>query len=105
MKTKEQLLPLTDSIEVNVLLIFEEKMELNELAKTANAALSLSEGLEGKELKKAVIDLVLAIAEEAVKLRRLSLNCAIETKRLKGKYDRLKSKLEDFKEYDKEDRT
>ena len=62
--------------------------------RAANAALSLSEGLEGKELKKAVIDLVLAMAEEAVKLRRRSL-----------KYERLKSKLKDFKEYDKEDRS
>ena len=73
--------------------------------RAANAALSLSEGLKGKELKKAVIDLVLAMAEEAVKLRRRSLNCAIKTKRLKAKYERLKSKLEDFKEYDKEDRS
>ena len=80
-------------------------MELNELVKNANSLLSLSECLEGKELKKAVIDLVLAMAEEAVKLRRRSLNCEIETKRLKAKYERLKSKLEDFKEYDKEDRS
>lgn len=64
-------------------------MALNELAKTANAALSLSEGLEGKELKKAVIDLVLAMAEEAVKLRRRSLNYKIETQRLKAKYQLL----------------
>ena len=82
---------------MNVLLIFEEKMELNELAKTANAALSLSEGLEGKELKKAVIDLVLAIAEEAVKLRRLSLNCAIETKGLKESTTVLKASLKILK--------
>lgn len=80
-------------------------MELNELARSANAAYSLSEGLEGSELKKAVIDLVLAVAEEAAKLRRRSLNCAIETKRLEAKYKRLKSKLEDFKEYDEEDRS
>ena len=80
-------------------------MELNEIAKTANAAISLSEGLEGKELKKAVIDLVLAMAEEAVKLRRRSLNYKIETKRLKAKYDRLKSELEDFRKYNEEDRS
>ena len=73
-------------------------MELNEVARTANAALSLSEGLEGRELKKAVIDLVLAMAEEAVKLRRRSLNYKIETQRLKAKYQLFESQLEDFSE-------
>lgn len=80
-------------------------MALNELAKTANAALSLSEGLEGKELKKAVIDLVLAMAEEAVKLRRRSLNYKIETQRLTAKYQLLKSQLEDFRKYNEKDRS
>ena len=80
-------------------------MALNELAKTANAALSVSEGLEGKELKKAVIDLVLAMAEEAVKLRRRSLNYKIETQRLTAKYQLLKSQLEDFRKYNEKDRS
>lgn len=80
-------------------------MELNEVARTANAALSLSEGLEGRELKRAVIDLVLAMAGEAVKLRRSSLNYKIEIQRLKAKYQRLKSQFEDYRKYNKEDRS